>query len=247
MRQFGLIGYPLDHSFSKKYFQEKFTKENINNCSYNLFPLKNINQFPLFIEENKNIVGLNVTMPYKESIILFLSELDDVAKQVGAVNTIKIVNKKLYGYNTDVYGFEESIKPYLNGKIKKALIFGTGGAAKAVSYVLSKIGVDYFFVSRTKRNNKCIAYDTLNKELLSKYFLLVNTTPVGTISLTEESLAINYESITKDHIVYDLTYNPTLTLLMKSAHARGATILNGLNMLYLQAERSWEIWNNSSV
>lgn len=245
MKLFGLIGYPLGHSFSEKFFTEKFQKENINAC-YKLFPIENIQLFHQILEKNPTIEGLNVTIPYKEQIVPYLDELDKTAAEIGAVNVIKIkkdVNQvKLIGYNSDIIGFEQSIRPLLTEHHKKALILGTGGASKGVAYVLKKLNIDYTFVSRNK-NVDCFTYEELNKEIINSHTLIVNCSPIGTYPNTEVCPNIPYEGLSKQHLLYDLIYNPEKTLFLKKGEMEGATIKNGLEMLHKQAISAWEIWN----
>jgi shikimate dehydrogenase len=258
MKTYGLIGYPLGHSFSKKYFTEKFEKENIKDNIYNLYPIENIHLFPKLINDNSNLLGLNVTIPYKESIITFLDELDATAKGIGAVNCIKILNdekkikgviknKKLIGYNTDAFGFRQSIKPFLEKQHEKALILGTGGASKAVAYVLREIGVNCFFVSRTKSetSKNQFIYNELNENIINTFKLIVNSSPVGTYPNIEEAPPIPYQYISSEHLLYDLVYNPEQTEFLKRGKEKGATTVNGLSMLQQQAEEAWRIWNSN--
>jgi shikimate dehydrogenase len=245
MKLFGLIGYPLGHSFSEKFFTEKFQKENIHAC-YKLFPIENIQLFHEILEKNPTIEGLNVTIPYKEQIVPYLDELDKTAAEIGAVNVIKIkkdVNQvKLIGYNSDIIGFEQSIRPLLTEHHKKALILGTGGASKGVAYVLKKLNIDYTFVSRNK-NVDCFTYEELNKEIINSHTLIVNCSPIGTYPNTQVCPNIPYEGLSKQHLLYDLIYNPEKTLFLKKGEMEGATIKNGLEMLHKQAISAWEIWN----
>ena len=243
MKQFGLIGYPLSHSFSKGYFAEKFAKENIVDCKYDVFPLEKIEDFVELCNDKKNLIGLNVTIPYKEKIIPFLDELDETAANIGAVNTIKFSNGKKIGYNSDAYGFEMSLKPLLKQHHTKALILGTGGASKAVEYVLKKLGITFQYVSRTK-NDKAISYEELNEAIIQHSKLIINTTPIGMYPNVEDAPTIPYNFITDKYLLYDLIYNPEETLFLKKGKEKGAQTKNGLEMLYLQAERSWEIWNS---
>jgi shikimate dehydrogenase len=247
MKIFGLIGYPLEHSFSQKYFNQKFKDENISNCEYRLFPINNINQLESIIND-KNILGLNVTIPYKEQIIKYLDKIDDVANDVGAVNTIKIEHKDgktlLIGFNTDIYGFEKTLIPILNKSHKKALILGTGGAAKAVKYVLLNLGMEVISVSRKQSSEiNTIIYEQLNREIIENSTLIVNTTPVGMFPNINELPNIPYEYLTPEHILYDLIYNPNETLFIKKGREKNTKVINGLQMLILQAEKSWKIWN----
>lgn len=250
MKQYGLIGYPLSHSFSKKYFTEKFEKENIKDCEYNLFPISTINILPQLIADNPTLCGLNVTIPYKESVIPFLDELDETAKAVGAVNCIKITRDgttlHLKGYNTDVYGFRQSIKPFLEIQHERALILGTGGASKAVAYVLKEIGIDTYFVSRGKKQtakDKMLSYEELNENVINAFKLIVNTSPVGTFPNIHDAPEIPYNFISPTHLVYDLVYNPPETEFLKRGKKQGAAIVNGLSMLQQQAEEAWNVWN----
>lgn len=238
--KFGLIGKDISYSFSKNYFTLKFKKLGLNDYEYVNFDLKSIDEFKDLI--SKELKGLNVTIPYKESIINFLDEIDDEAKLIGAVNTIKIDKRgRLTGFNTDVYGFEESLKPKLKKSHKKALVLGTGGASKAVCYVLDKLKIDYLLVSRSPGKTQ-ISYTDLNRSLLEKYTIIINCTPLGTYPKVEEYPKIPYDCITKKHLLYDLIYNPEKTQFLKEGEKRGADISNGLKMLELQAEKSWKIW-----
>ena len=244
MNLYGLIGYPLTHSFSKKYFTEKFQTEGIHDCVYENFPLENTEQLKVLLKNQPLLQGLNVTIPYKEQIIPFLNEMDDVVKATGACNCIKIKEGKLKGFNTDVIGFEKSLKEYLQPRHTKALIFGTGGAAKAVEYVLQKLGIAYSFVSRKKGTDKTISYHDLKVEILQQHLLLINTTPLGMYPKVDDCPDIAYNYLTSQHHLYDLVYNPEKTLFLQKGEAQGATIQNGYEMLLLQAEESWRIWNS---
>lgn len=242
MKLYGLIGYPLTHSFSKKYFTEKFQKEEMHNCAYENFPLSTIEQLKILLQEQTGLHGLNVTIPYKEQVIPFLNEMNEVVKATGACNCIKIEEGKLKGYNTDVIGFEKSLQPFLKPNHTKALIFGTGGAAKAVEYVLQKLGIDYLFVSRKKGSDKTISYHELKVEILQQHLLLINTTPLGMYPKVDDCPDIAYNYLTPQHHLFDLVYNPEKTLFLQKGKAQGATIQNGYEMLILQAEESWRIW-----
>lgn len=248
MRKFGLIGYPLGHSFSKEYFLKKFQKENITDCTYDNYSIEKIGRLDLIIKQNPELIGLNVTIPYKQQVIKFLNELDNEAAFVGAVNTIKIDRSKekpiLKGYNTDVYGFEESIKKILKYHHKKALILGTGGASKAVAFVLEKLNIHFSYVSRNPKHANTIFYDQLTPELVSENTVIINTSPLGMFPDIETYPDIPYDAITSDHILYDLVYNPEKTLFLNKGEQKKATIMNGLPMLSLQAEKSWQIWNS---
>jgi len=246
LRAFGLIGYPLSHSFSKRYFADKFEKEGIEDCNYELFPLEEIEQIQPLIAEDESLCGLNVTIPYKVSVLSFLKEIDVAAMEIGAVNCISIRREHgeiiLKGYNTDAYGFEESLKPFLKAHHQRALIFGNGGAAKAVKYTFHKLGIPFLVVVR-KPSADSILYRDLNEELLKSHTILVNTTPLGTSPNIGECPDIPYHFLSEKHIAYDLVYNPEVSLFLENARVQGAAIKNGMEMLYLQAERSWYIWN----
>lgn len=242
-KQFGLVGKNISYSFSKKYFTEKFQEEKLNKHSYENFDLESIQEFKSLIKDNKNIQGLNVTIPYKQEIIPYLDSLSKTAKAIGAVNTIRILkNGKLKGYNTDWYGFYHSLKPLLKLRHKKALVLGTGGASKAVCYALKKLDIPYTIVSRNSQK-KQLAYGEVTKELMQKYKIIINTTPLGTFPNIENKPSINYQGFTCDHIAYDLIYNPETTAFLQEAKQRGASCINGYPMLVLQAKKAWKIWN----
>ncbi|KAA3640402.1 MAG: shikimate dehydrogenase [Bacteroidetes bacterium] len=245
MRLFGLIGYPLSHSFSKKYFTEKFEKEGILNCRYELFPLESIEKFPELVKIQPDLAGLNVTIPYKELVIPFLDELDEAAEAVGAVNTIRKKDGKLKGFNTDIYGFEQSLVNLLDTrdhKPEKALVLGTGGAAKAVIYVLKKLNIDSHTVSR-HAGKGYFTYDDLNDHIIGEHRLIINTTPLGMSPNINNLPLIPYPSLGPEHFLFDLVYNPAITAFLAKGKNAGAAISNGLEMLYLQAEKAWDIWN----
>lgn len=247
MRTFGLIGYPLAHSFSKKFFTEKFEKEGIAAHKYELFPIENIAAVVSLIAADNSLGGLNVTIPHKVGVIPYLNEMEPAAEKIGAVNCISIQQKDgepwLKGYNTDAFGFQESLKPYLKENHTHALILGDGGAAKAVKYVLDQLNITYLSVVRTAVPD-AILYTDLTKELMEKYQVVINTTPLGTFPNIEAAPAIPYQWLTSKHLAYDLVYNPEVTEFLKRAKAQGAAIKNGYEMLELQAERSWTIWNS---
>lgn len=243
MKHYGLIGYPLTHSFSKKYFGEKFQRENIADCVYENFPLAAIEDFTTLIKTQKELVGLNVTIPYKEAVIPYLDALDDTARDIGAVNTIKIAEGKLKGFNTDVFGFMQSIMQFVEPHHNSALILGTGGSSKAVAWSLRKMGIDYLFVSRNPASDVEISYDALNEDVIRQKKIIINTTPRGMFPLVDDAPEIPYESITPLHLLFDLVYNPEETLFLKKGKQQQAKTKNGLEMLQLQAERSWQIWN----
>ncbi|MBK9731929.1 MAG: shikimate dehydrogenase [Chitinophagaceae bacterium] len=242
MKHFGLIGYPLTHSFSKKYFGDKFQRENIADCVYENFPLVSVEEFPVLIQSQKDIIGLNVTIPYKESVMSFLEEIDETAREIGAVNTIRISDGKLKGFNTDAYGFMQSIMKLLEPHHNNALILGTGGSSKAVAWSLKKMGIDFQFVSRHPSGIDEISYEVANADI-RHCKIIINTTPVGMYPLVTAAPDISYENITPSHLLFDLIYNPEETLFLKKGKARQAKTKNGLEMLQLQAERSWQIWN----
>lgn len=241
---YGLLGYPLGHSFSKNYFNNKFEAEQID-AEYLNFEIPDINMLMEVISEHHNLKGLNVTIPYKEQVIPFLNELDEDAANIGAVNVIKISRDNgelhLKGYNSDVIGFCDSISPLLKPHMKKALILGTGGAAKAVAYGLKKLGIESQFVSR-KRSENAITYSDINKDILSTHHVIVNSTPLGMYPNIDECPDIPYELLDNSHLCYDLLYNPDETLFMKNAKAQGAITKNGLEMLLLQAFAGYDIW-----
>lgn len=249
MRLFGLIGYPLGHSFSQKYFSEKFVREGIEDARYELFPIPVIDAVAEILKTHPNLCGLNVTIPYKESIIPFLDELDETARAVGAVNCIRIRNGRLTGFNTDVYGFEQSLRNSRTGiwpVAAQALVLGTGGASKAVAYVLRKMGIGFQMVSRKPGAGQFVYADLKDLDW-TKYHLLVNTTPLGTYPKTEECPEIPFEKLSPQHLVFDLVYNPPQTVLLRRASERNARVQNGLEMLELQAEKAWEIWQARTV
>lgn len=247
---YGLIGYPLGHSFSAQYFTEKFLREGLDEC-YKLFPIKDINSLSELVDCNKTLNGLNVTIPYKQAVIPFLDNISDDASEIGAVNVIRISRSEsaerefLSGYNTDWKGFIESLDSMLHPDVKKALILGSGGASKAVVYGLKKRGIRSLIVSRTK-NNGDITYDDIDKTIMSEHLLIVNTTPLGMFPKTEACPDIPYHLLTSNHICYDLIYNPEQTEFMRKSAAMGAEVKNGLEMLHIQAELSWKIWNAHS-
>lgn len=244
MSTYGLIGYPLGHSFSKLYFTEKFNKENINSI-YNLFPIENINLVSDLISSNLDLRGFNVTIPYKEQIIPFLDEVEEEASAIGAVNVVKIIERDgkriLKGYNSDIYGFYESIRPFIKTCHKKALILGTGGASKAIAAMLRKLNIIYTFVSRSAKDGQ-LSYLDINAQIMKEYTVIINCSPVGMSPNVDEAPMLPYEYFTDEHIAYDLVYNPLETKFLKLAKEHGATTKNGLEMLYLQAERAWSIW-----
>ena len=241
-KTFGLIGKNISYSFSQQYFTEKFKNEKIDHHSYQNFDFQVLEEIKSIIEPSPKFNGLNVTIPYKEEIIPYLDKVSSKALRIGAVNTIRITKKgKLKGYNTDEYGFRKSLHPLLKKHHKKALILGTGGASKAVAFALKKMHIKYQFVSRNDQFD--YDYSSLTPEIIAGHHIIINCTPVGTFPKVDQCPDIPYEAITKDHILYDLIYNPEETLFLSKGKSKGATICNGLQMLLLQAEKAWEIWN----
>ena len=241
--KYGLIGRNISYSFSKGYFTKKFMELGLDNHSYENFDLREICEFKDLISQNPNIKGFNVTIPYKEEIIPFLTDLDTEAKIIGAVNTIKIENDRLIGHNTDAFGFEKSIIPYLGKHHERALILGTGGASKAIAHVLKKMGITHTFVSRNPGREQ-LHYSGLDGELLRKNAILINCTPLGTYPDIDNRPDIPYQFITPKHLLYDLIYNPGKTAFLRAGEQAGAKIINGSKMLEFQAEKAWEIWNS---
>lgn len=242
MRQFGLIGYPLSHSFSKTYFSQKFIDEGIADCSYELYPIKSIDEFPALLQTVPDLNGINVTIPYKEAVLPFLNEVSAAVKEIGACNCIRVQNGHLTGFNTDVTGFEQTILPLLKPHHQKALILGTGGASKAVAWVFSKLGIEYAYVSRKPGEGR-LTYDRLN-ELIQQYQVIVNTTPLGMQPNISQMPSLPYKNLNSQYLCYDLIYNPAKTAFLQQAELYGAVIINGSGMLQIQAEESWKIWNS---
>ncbi len=244
MDKYGLIGYPLGHSFSKDFFHEKFGKEGID-AEYLNFEIPDIGCFPDIITGNPGLHGLNVTIPYKEQVIPFLDELSEEAHEIGAVNVVKVSRHDgstiLKGYNSDVIGFMSSIRPVLKQVHRKALILGTGGASKAVRYGLHQSGIDCTFVSRTVKTGM-LTYEQLTEEIMTDHLVIVNTTPVGMYPRTEACPDIPYDMIGENHLLFDVIYNPEETLFLQKGRLRGASVKNGLEMLILQAKAAWNIW-----
>lgn len=245
MRQFGLIGFPLSHSFSKGYFANHFLTEKILDAQYENFPIESIDGFTCLWENNPSLQGLNVTIPYKKLVIPFLQHASSVVQSIQACNCIKLHEGALYGYNTDVIGFEKSLLPFLQPHHQKALIFGTGGAAAAVEWVLKKLDIEYQLVSRTASEG-AITYASLSPAVIAAHTLLIHTSPVGTFPNVDEAPNLPYEAITSKHHLFDLVYNPAATKFLTLGAAQGATTQNGLEMLHLQADASWEIWNSET-
>lgn len=242
---FGLLGKNISYSFSRGYFTKKFEKLSLKKHKYVNFDLQKIEDFLGIIEQHQDLKGINVTIPYKQDVIPFLDKLDKTAKEIGAVNTIKFTKiGNLKGYNSDVVGFENSMIPLLKNHHKKALILGTGGASKAIAYAFKKNKISYKFVSRNPKGKKEISYNSLTQKVMEKYTIIVNATPLGTFPDIEKHPNIPYQFITKNHILYDLIYNPEVTAFLSKGKENGAVIKNGSEMLELQAEESWRIWNN---
>jgi shikimate dehydrogenase len=245
-RKYGLIGFPLSHSFSKGFFAEKFAKEHIVNTQYENYPIESVDQFHQLWQQEPQLEGMNITIPHKKAVIPFLDHTSTVVNAINACNCIRKYNGKLYGYNTDVIGFEKSLQPFLQPHHQKALILGTGGAAAAVAWVLQKLGISFKYVSRSSNGEEVISYEALNNTILQEHLLIINTSPVGMYPHVNEAPNLNYEALTDKHHLYDLIYNPAETLFLTKGKERGASIQNGLEMLHLQAEASWEIWNSAT-
>lgn len=239
IRKYGLIGYPLSHTFSPKYFAAKYEKEGIVDAQYKAYPLASIEDVKQLIDDDLD--GFNVTIPYKEQILPYLDYISEEANAIGAVNTVKIVEGKLTGYNTDAYGLENGLYALLDGAcVDGALVLGTGGAAKACSYVLQQMGIACTLISRKA---PYMTYDQLTKEVMARHKLIINTTPLGMSPKVDACPDIPYDLLDESYFVFDLLYNPKKTLFLKRAEEKGASIMNGLSMLHDQADKSWEIWN----
>ena len=245
-KKYGLLGKNIAYSFSKKYFTDKFEQLNLTQFEYVNYDIEKIEFFrDQVLCDLDKLGGLNVTIPYKESVIPYLDEIDEQAAAIGAVNTIKILkDNKLKGFNTDAFGFEKSLKSCWRGDESKALILGTGGASKAIAFVLDRLNVDYLFVSRNSGKNNAITYDALNKELMGTYEMIINCSPLGTYPDVDAKPKLPYEFLTDRHLLFDLIYNPVKTAFLQMGEEAGATIMNGRSMLEYQAEKSWEIWNS---
>jgi len=248
MRLFALIGYPLSHSFSAKYFAEKFEKERIFNTDYRLFPVEDISRLHSLILKNPDLEGFNVTIPHKVAILPYLDQIVPEAAGVGAVNCVKIIKNssgiQLIGYNTDIYGFRESLVPLLKPHHQNALVLGTGGASKAVCYSLNLLNINFTLVSRSHVKNDAIRYNQITESIIYDNPLIINTTPIGMFPDVETCPEIPYQFLSNKHLLIDLIYNPVQTRFLKNGHENGASTLNGQEMLELQAEKSWEIWNS---
>lgn len=241
MKRYGLIGRTLKHSFSKTYFTNKFAENGIADCEYDNFELKTIDEFPLLFSAYPDLKGLNVTIPYKEDVLPFLTSANEVVQEIGACNCIKVEGKELTGYNTDVVGFRQSLEPKLRPHHTDALILGTGGAAKAIEYVMNLLGINYKMVSRTKTET-ILGYDDISEAVLAGHQLIINTTPLGMYPNMESAPAIPYRFLTPEHFLFDIIYNPEKTVFLQEGEKRGAQFCNGYEMLIGQAEESWRIW-----
>ena len=244
MRLFGLIGYPLTHSFSKKYFTEKFEKEGLDDCRYELFPIESITELPGLISQHPDLEGLNITIPYKKQVLPYLNHTAFIPAGLEACNCILFSEGQLIGYNTDVVGFRESLRPVLRPDQQSALVLGNGGATAAVIFALQQLGISYHIVSRALQPGSDFTYQDLDHSIIQSHPIIINTTPVGMYPKEEYCPDIPYESIDERHLLFDLVYNPAQTLFLRKGAERGATIKNGEEMLLLQAEESWKIWNS---
>jgi shikimate dehydrogenase len=250
MRKFGLIGYPLGHSFSKKYFTDKFNREKIAGCVYENFPIKSIQELPELLRKNPDLYGLNVTIPYKTEILKYVNITEDTVDQIGAANVLKIKreNGKTYisAHNSDVYGIRDSLILCAKGKAKRALILGTGGSSKEVAWTIRKMGCEAIMVSRNSRPG-LLTYKDVGPEILASTDLIVNTTPLGMFPDIDSKPDIDYSLLNRNHILFDLVYNPEITAFLRMGKERGCKIITGMKMLRSQAERSWEIWNENDL
>ncbi len=250
MRKFGLIGYPLGHSFSKKFFTEKFAREQIIDCSYDNYPLTSLDQFSELILSDPALFGLNITIPYKSEVIKYIDNIDLEASEIGAVNVVKIKRTggqvKLYGYNSDVTGIMDSLFSSVTPELKNALVLGTGGSSRAVCFVLNRLGLSYTLVSRNRKPG-LLTYSDLTPDIINKTGLIVNTSPLGMYPDINSKPDINYNLLNEKHILFDLVYNPEITSFLKKGKERGCKIISGLRMLQSQAEKAWEIWNDNNL
>lgn len=244
MNLYGLIGYPLGHSFSKQYFNDKFEKEGLEDCFFDLYPLQQIEDFPALLKVNPHLKGLAVTIPYKQAVMKLLAECSEEAASIGAVNCIKIGPHSLKGFNTDVIGFEKSFLQYLLPHHNKALVLGTGGASKAVQYVLSKLQIPFVLVSRNgNAHQNILSYEEVTSSIVKEHTILINCTPLGMSPDETSKPPMPYDAITPQHYLYDLVYKPAMTSFLKEGETRNAVTKNGFEMLLLQAEENWKIWN----
>jgi shikimate dehydrogenase len=243
MRSYGLIGYPLEHSFSERYFSEKFIKEGLSDCLFKAFPISAIQHFPGLLKANPTLKGLSVTIPYKEQVLQYIDQISNEVKLIGAANSIRITDNVLSAYNTDIIGFEGSFIKLLKPHHTKALVLGTGGASKAVQFVLKKLKFNFLVVSRSKSAKNIINYSRLSQSIMNEYSVVINCTPVGMWPKTIDYPEIPFHLVTSNHYFFDLIYAPAKTLFLLKAEERGATIKNGYDMLIIQAEESWKLWN----
>ena len=242
MKVFGLIGYPLGHSFSKDYFTKKFSDENINNCLYKNFEIESLDNFRSLIKNQANLSGLNVTIPYKEKVLKYIDHVDDIAKEIGSVNVIRIIDNKLFGFNSDYIGFKSTLEKWLPNRSFNALVLGSGGSSKAICFALKELGINFEIVSTS--NSSFLSYDDIKeKDVYKKNKLIINTTPLGMSPDVNSYPKIQYNYLDENSFVYDLVYNPRLTTFLSMAQERGSNIKNGLEMLEAQAIESWNIWN----
>ncbi len=241
MKLYGLIGFPLAHSFSARYFTQKFQQEGLTDSQYRNFEIEDVTEFNRILKENPELLGLNVTIPHKQGIIELLDEVHPDVKAIGAVNVIRVINGKTIGYNTDSVGFKSSLKGWLPNDISGALVLGTGGASKAIVYVLNQMGIDIKIVSRS--SDAYSSYESINKDIIQQYNLIINCTPIGTAPNINECPQIPYQFLSKNNYLFDLVYNPTETMFLKKGSQQNAKTKNGFEMLVLQAEAAWKIWN----
>lgn len=250
MRKYGLIGYPLGHSFSKKYFTEKFQNEGLADCSYDNYELASLDEFQNLLSGNSDIYGLNVTIPYKSEILRYLDEISPESREIGAVNVLKIKRKQgrsvIYGFNSDITGIRDSIFPFLNPDIRNAIVLGTGGSSLAVCYVLRKIGIHVTSISRNRRPG-LLSYSDIDSSIIKNTNLIINTTPLGMYPNVDGKPEIDYSLLNSKHILFDLVYNPEVTAFLKEGMKYGCSTITGLKMLHSQAERSWGIWNDDTL
>lgn len=246
MRVFGLVGKTLKHSFSKKYFDEKFAREGITDCRYENFELQSVEDLPKLMEAHPGLEGLNITIPYKETCLSYLQEKNEIVNRIGACNCIRISNGIWTGYNTDAVAFRNSLATKLQPHHRCALVLGSGGASKAIQYALKELGLDFMIVSRHKKQNQ-LGYEDIGEETIQGHQVIINTTPVGMYPNVQDDPPIPYDAIDATHLLFDLTYNPAKTKFLAQGEERGAQIMNGYDMLLGQAEESWRIWNGKTI